>query len=349
MYKALVVDADRDARTSLRQFPWVRYGFDLPVEAVSGKEAWHFLLEGSFDLVVMDVRLPDVNGIEFLQQISSIDTPPCVLLMSSCGDFEQAQIGIGLGVFDYIVKPFTEQSFAVVLQRAEIFLRKMSGVHKDLSLRENSGTNQKVIYKRSNELGDLLVAGRRDMLKELKSWIEYCESWPETQTRTALQDTEAYLASRFDREFPWVKNLKDRDGDDASAGELLDVAEEMLTDIEKYELLDKNSLFRSICIVVQEGVEHGISLGMVADRLGISADYAGRIFKKKTGMHFATFVMHTKMERGKELLAAGRLKNYEISARLGYSNPDYFRQLFKNYTGMTPTEYRNMYRFRSFR
>ena len=56
-------------------------------------------------------------------------------------------------------------------------------------------------------------------------------------------------------------------------------------------------------------------------------------------------VMEMKMERGKELLVKTKLRNYEISSRLGYSNPDYFRQLFKAYTGITPTEYRNSHRY----
>ena len=88
-----------------------------------------------------------------------------------------------------------------------------------------------------------------------------------------------------------------------------------------------------------------LNFSQVADQLGISADYAGRIFKRRTDIHFATFVMEMKMERGKELLVKTKLRNYEISNRLGYSNPDYFRQLFKAYTGVTPTEYRNSHRY----
>lgn len=87
---------------------------------------------------------------------------------------------------------------------------------------------------------------------------------------------------------------------------------------------------------------------MTRRQLGISADYAGRLFKRRTGVNFAAFIVRMKMERGKELLAASKARNYEISARLGYSNPDYFRQLFKAYTGMTPTEYRQLYRSRTF-
>lgn len=348
MYKALVVDADRDVKTSLRQFPWVRYGFDLPDEASSGQEAWKFLQDSTYDLVVMDVRLPDRNGLDFLKQINEILSPSCVLLMSNCGDFEYAQKGIGLGVFDYIIKPFTEHNFAVVLQRAEIFLRKLSGLHNDISIRDSAGINQKLLLKRNQELGTLMVSGNEGFLTALDMWITYCGTWSEDQARAALQDTEGYLIGRFDKEFPWVKNMRAGGKAESLPSGLKPVAEAMLQDIKNFELLEKGSLFRSICIVVQENVEHGISLGLVADKLGISADYAGRVFKKKTGMHFATFVKHTKMERGKELLAAGRLKNYEISAQLGYSNPDYFRQLFKAYTGMTPTEYRNMYRFKIF-
>ena len=138
-----------------------------------------------------------------------------------------------------------------------------------------------------------------------------------------------------------MKNIEPLQNDE----DMHNIAETLFSQIERFDLVKEDSLFRSICAFVYDNIEEGISLRMVADQLGISADYAGRIFKRRTDIHFATFVMEMKMERGKELLVKTKLRNYEISSRLGYSNPDYFRQLFKAYTGVTPTEYRNSHRY----
>ena len=61
---------------------------------------------------------------------------------------------------------------------------------------------------------------------------------------------------------------------------------------------------------------------------------------KKTGIKFSDYVTKVKMEHAKKLLNAGCYKNYEISEKLCYSNPDYFCRVFKDYTGKTPLDYR---------
>lgn len=196
-------------------------------------------------------------------------------------------------------------------------------------------------------LGQLLLQGSPDFNEKLATYIADCANLPEGDCTECCSEARSHLLMVFDKTFPWMKNIVSMDKKTDNDGqELLDTGTKLYGLLEKYDLLKKDSLFRSICAIVWENIEDGISLHLVADKLNISADYAGRIFKKRTDIHFATFVMEVKMERGKELLANTRLKNYEISNRLGYSNPDYFRQLFKAYTGATPTEYRNAFRYR---
>lgn len=346
MYKVLVLDNDQEARWAARKFPWIRYGFDIPMEASTGAEALDLLAQGDIDLLVTDVTLPDMDGLELLERLGEHTQSPCVVLLSCVSNFELAQQGLAQGAFEYVVKPFSAQSFGSVLQRVEIFLKKMVGLYKeDGSLPEPSPALKQTLQLKRRELSELLLKGDLGFLSEARKWTASCGQLPEMQGRALLFETLNSLHDSFDQQYPWVKNIE------AAAPEEMDSPEDFLKAVQKlydkldrYELLKRDSLFRSICVVVQENIEQGISLGLVAEQLGISTDYAGRIFKRYTGEHFAAFVMRTKMERGKELLRDGRLRNYEISTRLGYSNPDYFRQLFKNYTGMTPNEYRNSFR-----
>lgn len=350
MYKVLVLDNDQEARWAARKFPWIRYGFDIPMEASTGAEALDLLAQGNIDLLVTDVTLPDMDGLELLERLGGHTQSPCVVLLSCVSNFELAQQGLAQGAFEYVVKPFSTQNFGSVLQRVEIFLKKMVGLYKeDGSLTEPSPALKQALQLKRRELSELLLKGDLGFLTEARKWTESCDQLSEMQARALLFETLNSLHDSFDHQYPWVKNIE------AAAPEEMDSPEDFLKAIQKlydkldrYELLKRDSLFRSICVVVQENIEQGISLGLVAEQLGISTDYAGRIFKRYTGEHFAAFVMRTKMERGKELLREGRLRNYEISSRLGYSNPDYFRQLFKNYTGMTPNEYRNSFRTKIF-
>lgn len=58
------------------------------------------------------------------------------------------------------------------------------------------------------------------------------------------------------------------------------------------------------------------------------------------GVSFNSFYSAVKIEKAKSLLKTGNYKNYEISDMLGYSTVDYFSKIFKEMTGVTPTQFR---------
>ena len=72
-----------------------------------------------------------------------------------------------------------------------------------------------------------------------------------------------------------------------------------------------------------------------------SGDPAEVIFKKQTGYTIFDYLTHYKIEQAKKMLATGTYKIYEVSDYLGYKSKNYFSALFKEYTGVTPSQYRN--------
>lgn len=344
MYKVLILDEDRGARYMLKRFPWSRYGFEISEEAAGGREALAKLASESVDLVVTDVRMPDMDGMDFLAAVHEQEVRPCLILLSSYNDFEYAQQGIGFGVFDYITKPFSEAAFGQTLQRAGIYLQKNGGEAAGSALHK-SPSEAGEISRQAKILENLLLAGDPQFLPRCAAFAEKCR-----EEGFLLQLTER-LQAAFDERFPWVRCIEAErlDGKSVQQESFVKRAAALFGLLEKYELLQEKSLLRDICRLVWQDIEANLSLHLIASKLGISTDYAGRIFRHKTGMHFVAFVTRMKMERGKVLLSRGHSKNYEISERLGYSNPDYFRQLFKAHTGMTPTEYRNACRRQMFR
>lgn len=85
------------------------------------------------------------------------------------------------------------------------------------------------------------------------------------------------------------------------------------------------------------------TLDEVVSQLYISVGYASRLFKKYTNETIFDYLLHTKMEKAKEMLHQKELKAYEVGEKLGYTSTAYFTTSFKKYTGLTPKEYRQKY------
>ena len=101
--RILVVD-DEKAIADLVGIYLTKEGFDVQV-AYSGADAAKAILEQEFDLALLDVMLPDIDGLELLRTIRSSHTYPVIMLTAR--DAQQDKIeGLSLGADDYVVKPF---------------------------------------------------------------------------------------------------------------------------------------------------------------------------------------------------------------------------------------------------
>ncbi|WP_028548828.1 response regulator transcription factor [Paenibacillus sp. UNC451MF] len=86
--------------------------------------------------------------------------------------------------------------------------------------------------------------------------------------------------------------------------------------------------------------DESFSLQHVCNHIYMSMSYFSAQFKLHTGETFVEYLTRTRLEKAKELLSITQLKTYDIAARVGYSDPQYFSVIFKRNTGMTPKEYR---------
>ncbi len=92
--------------------------------------------------------------------------------------------------------------------------------------------------------------------------------------------------------------------------------------------------------LIKERLNQSITLGELADEVGLSADYLGRQFKAEVGTPFNEYVNRLRMEKAAYLLKHSSLKVYEIAERIGISNYRYFSILFRKWAGNTPLEFK---------
>ncbi|MGN0183040.1 MAG: helix-turn-helix transcriptional regulator [Candidatus Ornithomonoglobus sp.] len=109
-----------------------------------------------------------------------------------------------------------------------------------------------------------------------------------------------------------------------------------------------SSLIKDTIRIIDENIgNEKLSLRWIAGTiLYTNVDYLGKIFKKETGMNFSHYVMEKRMELAKELIMGGKKDRiYEVAEKVGYgSNSQYFSQVFKKYTGISPLEYKEITR-----
>ncbi|PYI55730.1 response regulator [Paenibacillus flagellatus] len=103
---------------------------------------------------------------------------------------------------------------------------------------------------------------------------------------------------------------------------------------------DRESAVRRIQSFVQQHLVEDVSLQAIADHMYMHPVHVSRIYKLETGENISDYVLRLKMELAASLLADPSLKNYEVSLKLGYQNPNYFIKVFKKYYSVTPQEYR---------
>ncbi|MCH9611428.1 MAG: sigma-54 dependent transcriptional regulator [Chlamydiae bacterium] len=115
--RILVVD-DEPLMRSFLQEGLTRKGFDVQL-AENGKEAFAALRKSSFDLVITDMKMPDVSGLDVVQKTKELYPNAMILVMTAHGTIENAVEAMQLGAFHYILKPFAFDALMVLIKKAQ--------------------------------------------------------------------------------------------------------------------------------------------------------------------------------------------------------------------------------------
>src|SRR5436190_24133652 len=119
--RILLVDDEQSIQTLL-SYPLRKEGYDV-VQATDGRQALDRFEEQPFDLVVLDLMLPKVDGLEVCRQLRSRSAVPIIMLTAKSEEIDKV-VGLELGADDYITKPFSMREFRsrvkAALRRAEM-------------------------------------------------------------------------------------------------------------------------------------------------------------------------------------------------------------------------------------
>ncbi|MBI4687257.1 MAG: response regulator transcription factor [Nitrospirae bacterium] len=153
MYKILIVDDDIGLQSVLSDTVNAE-GYSA-ITAGNGKDALNEFRRHSPDLILLDVKMPGMDGLKVLEKIKDIDKEAIVIMLTGHGDIKDAVRAIKLGALDYITKPFEEGALIANINNAlQAFSNKKSAVV--ISLREKEVLRWIKAGKSSWEIARLL-------------------------------------------------------------------------------------------------------------------------------------------------------------------------------------------------
>lgn len=136
--RILVVDDESLMRQFLAE-ALQRKGYAVDV-AINGKEALSLLKKQTYDLVITDMKMPDLTGIDLLRKVKELSSQTLVLIMTAYGTIENAVEAMRLGAFNYLLKPFTPDAIEALIEKAGQHLMLL---HENTFLREELANQKK--------------------------------------------------------------------------------------------------------------------------------------------------------------------------------------------------------------
>ena len=116
MYRVLVVDDEAIIREGIKcLFDWEKIGYVIAGEAANGEQALQKILTLEPDVVLMDIRMPGLTGLEVIHRVREAGFGGKIIILSGYTDFKYAQEAIRYGVQYYLTKPIDEDELFKIL------------------------------------------------------------------------------------------------------------------------------------------------------------------------------------------------------------------------------------------
>ena len=175
---------------------WEIYGFEICCEAHDGKEALEKMEEYLPDVVLTDITMPYLNGLELSEEIVKNYPDTAVILITGNNEFEYARKAVKIGVCDYIVKPFEKEELILSLLKLKDNMAK--AVESTSSEKEDSVNSD---YRMEEKLRRLIYAEGSESNENIQRELGLSEGYPLLAVcKLAKSGKGASISSEAERE-----------------------------------------------------------------------------------------------------------------------------------------------------
>lgn len=361
MYKVLIMDDEpwsREVVKSLGQ--WDTLNLTIAGEGEDGTEGLKLIQELKPDIVITDMRMPGIEGVELLKTISERFPEVKIIVMSGYDDFVYLKQAIRSRAMEYLIKPIDPEELNASLLRCVRELDEVpdrtkalwgtSLVFTDAAVLDKYMSFRQLVYGYLLEMNKTAVF---QTLHELKLFMEktlqgeqHENVWARIGHDFMILLEEYVSENDFDAACVW--NGKNSEWAARSGWKSInEVIEDICWLYEKamnaIENIQKNKNRLDISEVkayIDRYFQDPISLETVAQRFFVSKEHLSRTFKLLVGENITDYILKRRMEKAKELIVGQKLAIKNVAQMMGYEDLAYFYKVFKKHYGLTPGELR---------
>ncbi|UKS29600.1 response regulator [Paenibacillus sp. HWE-109] len=361
MYKLLLVDDDYIAREGLRDLhDWAQAGIDIVGEAEDGKEALRKARRLQPDIVLTDVVMPVMNGIELVEQLRKERPDIQAIMISAHQDIRFIKASMKLEAVDYILKPFNldelRQVVGKVLERLDKE-RSNRRLEEDVSrhfAESLSSSGLPALFELQERILETIGSG-----SDQPQLLERCIKDYFRTVRENGMDSLLFLGSRCGEIV--IKALVRLQIKDGATGEpfraslqhlrlmnssyqledyLLKTLQEMKAAVLEERGGSSRKAVRDVQGIIRRGYYSNLTIQQLAAEVFVSPGHLQALFKKETSQTINDYITSIRIDKAKELLRQPGVKIYEVAKMVGYQDTHYFSRIFKKWTGVNPLDYR---------
>ncbi len=347
--RVLIADDERIARESMRDYlPWADMGMETPVCVENGALALDCLCHSPFDIFIMDIRMPVMDGMTLMEEIARRDLDVIIIVLSAYDQFEYAQKAIqSRKVFEYVLKPIRRVAFCEILQKAAAEAVRRKQAHRG-PIPDLEGLRHEYLACLEHHCFE---NGLRTLQAPLEALLAQGNQVDLVRRFLVTLYTDTRMAALQGRT-PSPHLPEDglaRMGACTEGAELWACFQQAVDALLPY--LDpttqagrtKASAVVEHCLdeICKHYTEKDFSLNRLAEQMQLNPNYLSTRFKKETGVGFVRYVNGLRVRRAQELLRDMRYRTNEVADLVGFENPRYFTRIFKDLTGVVPSEYRS--------
>lgn len=364
MIKVLVVDDDKLARKGLISLmDWGKYGMQVVGSVQNGKLALEFVQSQPVDLAFVDIDMPEMSGLEFMEQCHQLNSEVQFVVISFYERFDYVQSTLRLGGLDYISKTSMDlENCDEVLRRirtkydekkGRISAAPQESNRKDTAFSQEDAAEKVLVSANEPAAVDAWHEGTaiNELRKQWKSmhWFFDDQNWEKMKEQMAtcqisVRRIELIVSGS-------VGELEDLLGVEERGFPLFGSMDELIGWVEKYrsELLEmawtlslENDIQRIANTVsyMRKNFQSDILTTEAAARIGVSRSYFCTVFKKWVGISFGDYLQQLRIDGAKKMLKGSNLPVSDIAFHCGYNDIYYFSRVFRKATGCTPADYR---------
>lgn len=339
MIKTMLVEDERIILEDLLTIiNWQDEGFSIVATARNGKQGLQKFEQYQPELIITDIRMPILDGLSMMKSIKHTHPAVHFLFLSAYSEFDYAKEALRLGAWDYILK--TEIS--------EKYLKEKLGLIRT-AMTDRTDLLYSAVEKKLNDfitapdLFDRLAASPGGPHSELQKLLQPLHALPEPVAASHVME---FLLPAVQKQYEDL--LLPEKFQPTAPDTLADIQKWLLAQLQEIahlrELVFKRQyspvIINAIAYIREHYSDPELKISLVADHVGLSSGRFSVLFKKEVGKTVNDFITELRIQEARKLLASGKYKVYQVTELVGYKTSQYFSQIFYQYTGQYPNQYR---------